>query len=178
MSAQIAMVKQVETPLGPMYIGATDQGVCFAEFINEEHAETRIGMLCRETGLTIGYGEHVFLGMLEQELCEYFAKKRKGFTVPLHITGSGFQQSVWNALLQIPYGKTWTYKQQALHLDNLLAIRAIAAANGQNRHAIVIPCHRVIGSDGSLTGYAGGLAKKEWLLKHEGALNPQLFDLF
>lgn len=159
-----------------MYLGASKEGVCFAEFVKEETAEARLDALCREIDAIIIHEEDRHLDQLERELAEYFDKKRTHFTVPLHMTGSDFQQSVWKALLLIPYGKTWTYKQQALHLDNLLAIRAIAAANGQNRHAIIIPCHRVIGSDGSLTGYAGGLSKKDWLLKHEGARSPQLFD--
>jgi AraC family transcriptional regulator of adaptative response/methylated-DNA-[protein]-cysteine methyltransferase len=166
---------ELETPLGLMIAGATEQGVCFIEFIDRIRMEREMERLKSELKATMEPGENQHLLRLRQELNEYFDRKRTDFTVPLHLTGTAFQQSVWHALLEIPYGKTWTYKQQALHMDQLLAIRAIAAANGQNKHAIIIPCHRVIGSNGSLTGYAGGLQKKDWLLKFEAAAHtPEL----
>lgn len=160
-------LKQIQTPLGTMYGGASSQGICFIEFIDRIKLDAELTRLCRELNATIEPGENEHLLKLEEELNEYFDKKRTHFTVPLHLTGTDFQKSVWNLLTEIPYGKTWTYKQQALKMGNLPAIRAIAATNGQNRHAIVIPCHRVVGSNGSLTGYAAGLAKKDWLLKFE-----------
>ncbi|HVV55369.1 MAG TPA: methylated-DNA--[protein]-cysteine S-methyltransferase [Mucilaginibacter sp.] len=101
------------------------------------------------------------------QLDEYFAGKRMVFDLPIKQPGSAFQQEVWQCLLEIPYGKTISYLQQSKMMNNPLAIRAIASANGQNHLAIVVPCHRVIGSDGSLTGYAGGLWRKKWLLENE-----------
>ena len=148
--------------------GATAQGVCFIEFIDRIRLECELERLKKELKAELVPGENAHLIQLRKELGEYFDRKRTDFTVQLHFTGTAFQQSVWDALCKIPYGKTWTYKQQALHMENLPGIRAVAAANGQNKHAIVIPCHRVIGSNGSLTGYAGGLSKKEWLLRFEG----------
>ncbi|MFC0514051.1 methylated-DNA--[protein]-cysteine S-methyltransferase [Mucilaginibacter angelicae] len=101
------------------------------------------------------------------QLNEYFAGTRKEFTFPIKQAGSDFQQQVWEGLLSIPYGKTITYAQQSNQMNNPLAIRAIASANGRNSLWVVVPCHRVIGSDGSLTGYAGGVWRKKWLLEHE-----------
>ncbi|MGZ3758156.1 MAG: methylated-DNA--[protein]-cysteine S-methyltransferase [Mucilaginibacter sp.] len=101
------------------------------------------------------------------QIDEYFAGNRKTFDLPLNQPGTSFQKQVWDHLLQIEYGDTISYAQQANRMKNSLAIRAIAAANGKNNLWIVVPCHRVIGSDGSLTGYAGGLWRKQWLLEHE-----------
>lgn len=102
-----------------------------------------------------------------KQLDEYFAGTRKEFDLPLKQPGSDFQQEVWQELLRIPYGTTITYGQQSKKMQNPLAIRAIAAANGRNHLWIIVPCHRVIGSNGSLTGYAGGIWRKKWLLEHE-----------
>lgn len=108
-----------------------------------------------------------YFAVLEAQVNEYFSGERKEFDVPLHLVGSDFQKSVWNALLAIPYGETRSYKQQSLLLGNEKAIRAVAGANGDNGIAIIVPCHRVIGEDGSLTGYGGGLQRKKWLLDLE-----------
>ncbi|MBL4674961.1 MAG: methylated-DNA--[protein]-cysteine S-methyltransferase [Mucilaginibacter sp.] len=102
-----------------------------------------------------------------KQLDEYFDGTRKEFDLPLKQPGSDFQQEVWQELLRIPYGTTITYGQQSQKMQNPLAIRAIAAANGRNHLWIVVPCHRVIGANGSLTGYAGGIWRKKWLLEHE-----------
>jgi methylated-DNA-[protein]-cysteine S-methyltransferase len=101
------------------------------------------------------------------QLNEYFLGKRNDFTFKLNPKGTDFQQKVWKGLLEIPYGKTRTYLEQSKVLGNVKAIRAVATANGKNPLWIVVPCHRVIGTDGSLTGYAGGLWRKKWLLEHE-----------
>ncbi len=106
-----------------------------------------------------------------QELDEYFFKGRKFFGVTLNPMGSSFQQKVWGQLLEIPYGKTTYYADIAAKVGDINSVRAVGLANGQNPIAIIIPCHRVIGKDGSLVGYGGGLDKKVWLLRHEGALN-------
>ena len=103
-----------------------------------------------------------------RQLREYFAGQRRGFDLPLRFHGTEFQQRVWNMLTEIPYGATWSYGELAKHIDNPHASRAVGLANGRNPIAIVVPCHRVIGADGSLTGYGGGLERKLWLLAHEG----------
>jgi methylated-DNA-[protein]-cysteine S-methyltransferase len=113
------------------------------------------------------------LELLSTELDEYFAGTRKIFTVPLTPNGTDFQQQVWKNLHAIPFGETRTYHQQSQQLGNTLAIRAVAAANGRNPIAILIPCHRVIGANGNLTGYAGGLQRKKWLLDHERKYSGQ-----
>lgn len=109
-----------------------------------------------------------------QELDEYFYHGRKFFTVELDPQGSEFQKNVWNALLEIAYGKTTSYEAIALRVGDIKSIRAVGLANGQNPIAIIIPCHRVIGKKGDLIGYGGGLDNKEWLLYHEGAILRQL----
>src|SRR5690606_23669214 len=108
-----------------------------------------------------------------EQLKEYFACKRTAFELRLNITGTDFQKSVWHELLHIPYGKTISYLELSRRLGDVKSIRAAAAANGQNPFWIVVPCHRVIGSDGSLTGYAGGLWRKKWLLEHESPYKQQ-----
>ncbi len=107
------------------------------------------------------------------QLDEYFKGERKEFDIGLNPAGTEFQSKIWNLLLNIPYGKTISYLEQARQFDDEKAIRAIATANGKNPIPIIIPCHRVIGNDGSLTGYAGGLLKKQWLLEHEGAIKQK-----
>lgn len=107
------------------------------------------------------------LKMAVKQLDEYFAGTRKIFDFPINQSGTDFQKSVWDELSKIEYGKTITYSQQSARMNSPLAIRAIASANGKNNLWVVVPCHRVIGADGSLTGYAGGLWRKQWLLEHE-----------
>ena len=108
-----------------------------------------------------------------QQLTEYFAGTRTTFDLLLAPAGTAFQQKVWQQLQAIPYGKTASYMEVAKSISGEKAIRAVGAANGRNPICVVVPCHRVIGSDGSLTGYSGGLWRKEWLLRHEGILKPQ-----
>ena len=121
--------------------------------------------------------EEVRNAVIEQcitELDEYFYTGRKFFTVELELRGSEFQKKVWNELLTIPYGTTISYEALAIRIGNIKSIRAVGLANGQNSIAIIVPCHRVIGKNGELVGYGGGLDNKEWLLYHEGALLRQL----
>ncbi|MGA2842418.1 MAG: methylated-DNA--[protein]-cysteine S-methyltransferase [Steroidobacteraceae bacterium] len=103
-----------------------------------------------------------------RQLGEYFAGRRREFDLPWRLHGTEFQQRVWNALMEIPYGATWSYGELAKRLGNPNASRAVGLANGRNPISILVPCHRVIGADGSLTGYGGGLERKRWLLAHEG----------
>jgi methylated-DNA-[protein]-cysteine S-methyltransferase len=118
--------------------------------------------------------DHPLLAECVQQLEDYFASRRKKFDLPLRQEGTGFQNKIWQLLMNIPYGTTISYLQLSKEYGDPLAIRAVAAANGKNKLAIVVPCHRVIGSNGSLTGYAGGLERKKWLLAHEG--NQAKFD--
>jgi methylated-DNA-[protein]-cysteine S-methyltransferase len=111
-----------------------------------------------------------FLAEAKQQLREYFEGRRQGFTLPVAPGGTAFQQRVWQELQKIPWGTTTTYREIAQRIGQPTAVRAVGSANGRNPVSIVIPCHRVIGSDGSLTGYAGGIATKRRLLQHEGAL--------
>ncbi|PIQ47937.1 MAG: cysteine methyltransferase [Cytophagales bacterium CG12_big_fil_rev_8_21_14_0_65_40_12] len=106
----------------------------------------------------------------KKQLTEYFQGTRTQFNIPIAPEGTDFQREVWQELLSIPFGKTTSYAKQSIKLGDVKKIRAVGSANGKNPIAIIIPCHRVIGSDGNLTGYAGGLDKKEWLLKHENSL--------
>lgn len=107
------------------------------------------------------------------QLEEYFQGNRKEFTIKLNPSGTDFQQTVWKELQNIPFGKTTSYREESKKIGNTKAIRAVASANGKNPIWIVIPCHRVIGSDGSLTGYAGGIWRKKWLLNHESSTKQQ-----
>ena len=155
------------TPISPMFACASDKGVCMLEFTDRWALETEFKDLCKRLNAVILPGENPHLDQVQSELHEYFSKDRETFTVPLHTPGTDFQQSVWKMLQKIPYGETRSYKQQAIMLKKPKAVRAVASANGYNRVGIIIPCHRVIGSDGSLTGYGGGLHRKKWLLDFE-----------
>ena len=160
-------ITRFSTPLGPMFACATSKGICLLEFTNRKMLETEFKDLMKRLNAVILPGENAHLAKVQQEVVEYFDGTRRHFTVPLDTPGTAFQQSVWEILKEIPYGETRSYKQQAIKLDNPNAVRAVASANGMNRIAIIIPCHRVIGENGNLTGYAGGLARKKWLLNHE-----------
>ncbi|GLS24973.1 bifunctional transcriptional activator/DNA repair enzyme AdaA [Marinibactrum halimedae] len=158
---------RLETPLGPMFACASKEGLCLLEFVERKMLETELTDLQRRLKARIITGHNPYIDHIKKELTEYFAGSRTHFTVPLHTPGTEFQQTVWQALQAIPYGHTASYQQQAISIGKPKAVRAVASANGMNRIAIVIPCHRVIGKDGSLTGYAGGLERKRWLLDHE-----------
>ena len=155
------------TPLGPMYAGATSKGICLLEFTDRRMLESEFQDLTKRLKAKIIVGRNEHSRRVEQQVNEYFNGSRTGFDVPLDTPGSTFQQSVWEELKKIPFGTTRSYKQQARVIGRPDAIRAVASANGHNRVSIVIPCHRVIGSDGQLTGYGGGLPRKKWLLEHE-----------
>ena len=172
----IILITRLTTPLGPMYACATDQGICLLEFTERRMLETEFHDLQKRLNAVILVGENKHTRQLKLELAEYFAGERLHFDVPLHYPGTPFQRSVWEALIEIPFGTTRSYQQQAEYLNKPKAIRAVASANGHNRIAIVIPCHRVIGKDGSLTGYAGGLERKRWLLEHEAKFSELLVE--
>lgn len=138
------------------------------EIHSENDAITGVGFLRSEK---LAEQRTPVINMCLKELEEYFYSGRKYFDVKIRLNGSSFQQQVWNQLLEIPYGKTTWYADIAAKVGDVNSVRAVGLANGQNPIAIIVPCHRVIGKDGSLVGYGGGLERKIWLLRHEGALN-------
>ncbi len=146
-------VTYYQTPVGIAQITEEDGYISRIHILDEEHETTP--------------AETPLLKEVTRQFEEYFAGTRQTFDLPINQPGTDFQQQVWQELLKIDYGKTITYNQQSIQMNNPLAIRAIAAANGKNNLWVVVPCHRVIGSNGSLTGYAGGLWRKQWLLEHE-----------
>jgi AraC family transcriptional regulator of adaptative response/methylated-DNA-[protein]-cysteine methyltransferase len=150
-----------------MLAGATDAGVCLLEFIDTKMLETQISRLKRRLRAEFVPGSNRHFEALHQQVQEYFAGKRKEFSLPLVMQGTPFQQDVWKALQAIPYGETRSYQEQAGLLGKPRAVRAVAQANGDNRISIIIPCHRVIGKDGKLVGYGGGLWRKRFLLDLE-----------
>lgn len=166
-----------ETPLGQMVAGATEEGVCLLEFAdNTVRLNNEIALLERLLAATAVTGENPHLGPLFKQLTEYFEQSRKEFTVPLVYPGSPFQQEVWRELQKIHYGSVRSYMDQAKALGKPDAIRAVAHANGMNRISIVIPCHRVIGSDGKMTGYGGGIWRKKRLLELEKRTELTLWE--
>lgn len=167
---QIITLTRLLSPLGPMFAGATEKGICLLEFTDRRMIETQIKRLKKYLNAEFVPGQHPHLTKLNQQLEAYFDGYLEEFTVPLDVPGTVFQTRVWQALKQIPYGNTRSYQQQAEAIGNDKAVRAVAKANGDNRIAIIIPCHRVIGKDGSLTGYGGGIWRKQRLLELEGAL--------
>lgn len=174
--ADVLRVRWLPTPLGPLLAAASDQGIALLEFVDRRALAAQIATLRRRVGLAVVPGEHRHLTALELELDDYFARRSLTFRVPLHAPGTPFQESVWSALRAIPPGETRSYAEVARAIGRATSVRAVARANGDNRLALLLPCHRVIGSDGALTGYAGGLWRKEWLLAHERGENVPSSD--
>ncbi|HLP93689.1 MAG TPA: methylated-DNA--[protein]-cysteine S-methyltransferase [Saprospiraceae bacterium] len=158
---------RLETPLGTMFAAAVPEGICLLEFTDRKMLETEFKALAKHYNATILPGDNPHFPRLKTQLEEYFSGARKEFDLPLAMPGTAFQQSVWQELMTIPYGITRSYADQATALQKPGAVRAVALANGMNRISIIVPCHRIIGSDGSLTGYGGGLWRKRWLLDWE-----------
>lgn len=168
---------KVETPIGEMDILATNKGICYLTFDVLTDFKEVILEISKDLNLDLQVGENRHTLELKRQLKEYFENKRKNFSVPLILIGTEFQKQVWQFLRTIPFGETITYKEQSQKLNDEKAIRAIAKANAANKIAILIPCHRVIGTNGKLTGYAGGIERKRFLLNHEG-VNSKSIDLF
>ncbi|MFW5388607.1 bifunctional transcriptional activator/DNA repair enzyme AdaA [Yersinia sp. 2542 StPb PI] len=164
---QIIIIQRFTTTLGPMFVCATERGVCLLEFTDRRMLETEFRDLQRLLNARIMSGENNHTRQAEKEISEYFSGTRQQFELTLDAPGSDFQRSVWQGLSAVPYGQTSHYQALSGLIGKPNAVRAVAAANGANRIAIVIPCHRVIGKDGSMTGYGGGIARKEWLIEHE-----------
>lgn len=165
--SQVIMIHRFTTPLGPMFVCATERGVCLLEFTDRRMLETELRDLQRLLNARIMSGENIHTRQAEKEISEYFSGTRRQFDLMLDTPGRDFQRSVWQALRAVPYGLTSHYQALSEQIGKPNAVRAVAAANGANRVAIVIPCHRIIGKDGSMTGYGGGVARKKWLIEHE-----------
>ncbi|WP_224488329.1 methylated-DNA--[protein]-cysteine S-methyltransferase [Robertkochia flava] len=148
----------IDTPLGSAILEGCEKGVSGFRLTGKHAKPTSLPSCLEEAA---------------RQIHEYFRGERKTFTLNLNPEGTPFQQSVWQALTEIPFGSTLSYSHLSRSLGNMKAIRAVASANGRNPIWIIIPCHRVIGSDGSLTGYAGGLQVKQWLLEHEQPVKQQ-----
>ena len=150
------VTRRLASPVGPLTLAASDDALVAIDFPNHP-AERDARPVAR----------HAILDHAARELGEYFAGRRKRFTVPLAPIGTEFQRLVWSALATIPFGETWSYGELARAIRKPSASRAVGAANGKNPLPIIIPCHRVIGASGALTGFGGGLPTKQWLLAHE-----------
>ena len=166
-SNNIILINRLTTPLGPMIVCATDQGLCLLEFTDRKMLETEFKDLQRLLKAKILIGENDHIKQAKKEIGEYFKGERQNFNVALHTPGTDFQNTVWDALKKIPFGTTSHYEALAISLNNPTASRAVARANGFNRISIIVPCHRITGKNGDLTGYGGGLERKKWLLDFE-----------
>ena len=165
--SQLIMIHRFTTPLGPMFVCATERGVCLLEFTDRRMLETEFRDLQRLLKARIISGENRHTRQAEKEISEYFCGTRQQFDLMLDTPGSDFQRSVWQGLRAVPFGQTSYYQALSGQIGKPNAVRAVAAANGANRVAIVIPCHRIISKEGAMTGYGGGIARKAWLIEHE-----------
>jgi AraC family transcriptional regulator of adaptative response/methylated-DNA-[protein]-cysteine methyltransferase len=164
----------VETPLGPMVAVVGDEGLELLEFLDRRALGGELQRMRAQVGHDIVPGEHALLRDVAAQLREYFQGTRTAFDLPVRQRGSSFQLQVWRALCDIPYGETRSYAEIARIVGAPGATRAVGTTNGRNQIAIVVPCHRVIGSDGSLSGYGGGRWRKQWLLDHERTAGDKL----
>ena len=160
-------ISKITTPIGEMIIGTTANGLCLLEFNDEKRLDRHFNKFAKDWEYELVEEENELIINVQNQLNEYFSGNRKEFKIPFDYVGTDFQIKIWKELLTIPFGVTRSYKEQAIAIGNLKAIRAVATANGENRMSIIIPCHRVIGSDGSLTGYGGGVWRKQKLLELE-----------
>lgn len=165
----LVSVTRIPTPLGPMIACATSDAVCLLEFADRRMLPTQLRVLTRRMKCVLAPGTNGVLDGLAETLGRYFEGEEIGADVPLKLPGTTFQEHVWRELVQIPRGSTISYAELARRVGRPSAVRAVAAANGANRVAILVPCHRVVGSDGALTGYGGGVWRKRRLLELEGA---------
>ncbi len=163
----ILYTSSYSSPLGNIILSASSTGLVLLEFDDGERLEKQYTRLSKFGDFKLSEDSNEILEATKQQLEEYFASARKEFTLPIDSIGTDFQLKVWDELVKVPYGSTRTYKEQAIAVGDLKAIRAVAKANGENRIAIIIPCHRIIGSNDSLVGYAGGLWRKKKLLELE-----------
>lgn len=162
-----AVTTTIESPLGRLLAAATDDGICLLDYADGELVDRNLASMRRRFAASVEPGEHEWLRQLSDELAAYFDARLTEFTVPVAPRGTPFQERVWQELRRVPHGTTITYSELAARIGQPSAVRAVASANGQNRINILIPCHRVIGKGGDLTGYGGGLWRKRLLLERE-----------
>jgi AraC family transcriptional regulator of adaptative response/methylated-DNA-[protein]-cysteine methyltransferase len=160
-------ITHIETDLGMMIAAASDQGICMFEFADYKLLEQELRQIADAFKAPLVQGGNPHFDTLKKQIEQYFKGERRDFDIPLDLVGTDFQKHVWRSLLKIPYGSTTTYAQQAGLLGKPSAVRAVANANGKNKISIILPCHRVIGADGALTGYGGGIWRKKKLLAFE-----------
>ena len=161
------LVSRIESPLGPLVAGATPDGICLLEFTGPKRLAAQLAALRRRFHAGSASGRNQHIDRLERQLAEYFAGRRRRFELPLVAPGTPFQRRVWRALVRIPYGETRTYGDLARRLGVPSAQRAVGHANGCNPLSILVPCHRLVGANGALTGYGGGVWRKRKLLELE-----------
>lgn len=164
MMSTIVHLQYYASPCGEIVLASVEDKLCLCDWNERPCAEKNMRRLVRLLNAEFVEETSAVLERAKIQLDEYFAGLRRTFDLPLHLVGTDFQKRVWNALLEIPYGETRSYKEIALKVDNLKGVRAVAQAIGANGICIIIPCHRVVGSDHSLTGFAGGLEVKRVLL--------------
>lgn len=162
-------ISTVPSPVWILNLWATDGWLCMLEFEYGKNAKKKIQEFRKYLDIDVIEKSNPILEQTKKQLSEYFAWKRKIFDIPLLTYGTDLQKKTWRILQTIPYGETRSYKEQAIKVRDAKVVRAVANANGKNRIGIIIPCHRVIGSDGSLTWFGGGMKAKQWLLEHEGS---------
>lgn len=172
MEYSILTSSHLETPLGPMLAVADERALHLLEFIDYRNLKQEVARLKIRTKSTIVSGTTEIINSIEKELKAYFEGRLRDFKTPLFLSGSPFQKQAWEALMRIPHGETRSYAEQAHTIGKPSAYRAVANANGANQIAIVIPCHRIINSNGKLGGYGGGVDRKKWLIQFEKSL-PQ-----
>lgn len=157
----------IDTPLGSMIAIASDDALYLLDFIDQSKLTRKSDRLQQQLDRTIIQGSNAILISIEKELKAWFSGELQVFNTPLALIGTAFQRQAWDALCRIPYGETRSYRQQAESIDKPSAYRAVANANGANRFPIVIPCHRIINTNGSPGGYTSGVSRKQWLIQHE-----------
>lgn len=164
---KVLQVAQLASPLGPIMVAGDEESVWLVEFWDRRMLETQFEVLEKRVGAVFFPGQSAATRAMAKELDAYFAGDLEKFETPLRFPGSEHQMTVWRALREVPIGETWTYGELAEKIGKAKAVRSVARAVGENRFAIVIPCHRIVGADGKLTGYGGGIWRKRCLLRHE-----------
>jgi len=170
--ATVVKVSRITTPLGPMLIGATDDSICLLEFVDRRMLPNQVKRIRTRLRAVFVPDTNDVIEAAEREVDAYFCGQGMGFGAPFEMCGTEFQREVWCALLEIPYGEVRSYADVATSIGRPSAVRAVGRANGMNALAIVVPCHRVVGADGALVGYGGGLWRKKRLLELERANAP------
>ena len=175
MSDNVITTQVYDAPCGRLVLGSFGDSLCLCDWLTERHHPLILKRLSRALGAEIVEGSSPVIAAAAAQLDEYFARRRRTFDLPLLFVGTDFQKAVWQRLLSIPYGETLSYRAMATDLGMAKAVRAVANANGANSLSIFAPCHRVIGSNGSLTGYGGGLDTKRYLLDLESGTSSLSF---